>query len=241
MECRKADIARHASMPVSESGRMDGCVFLAGRFLLARTGVEADLSAFAESWNGLPPDPYLTGAKPYRFRRHSRLLIDGAGVLSVLPTGDYLQASAHNPLFGGVSRRFAPMTWNDAAMRVVGALARTGVADVLGLLGPTLVNVHQIRILGGAGYAGKPVPEGRHRDGFDYISIHLIERDLDGGGVTTVVADADGSQKTMTLVEPMDSLYCDDRAFTHDTSPIEGHDRTVRRDVLLMSFERADG
>ncbi len=219
---------------------MDGCVFLAGHTVLAMTGVESDLTSFAGTWDSLPPDPYVEADTPYRFRRHGRLLIDGAGDVSVLPTGDYLQDPAHNPLFGGLSRRFAPVVWDDTGTRVLGALARTGVTRVLGLPGPVLINVHQIRILGGAGHAGTPVPEGRHRDGFDFISIHLIERDVDGGGVTTVVADADGSSTVMTLTEPLDSLFLDDRAYVHDTSPIEGDDRTVRRDVLLMSFERVD-
>lgn len=219
---------------------MDGWRFLPGHAMLALTDVKADLPAFADTWDDLPPDPYVPEPVPYRFRRHGRLLIDD-GRLSVLETGDYLQASEHNPLFGGVSRRFAPLIWDGTATRLLGAVARTGRDTVLALSGPTLVNVHQIRIVGGAGRAGTPVPEGRHRDGFDYISIHLIDRDVDGGGVTTVTADADGTATTMTLAEPMDSLYLDDRVFTHDTSPIEGRHRTVRRDVLLMSFEPFPG
>jgi len=36
------------------------------------------------------------------------------------------------------------------------------------------------------------------------------------------------------------TIYVDDRRFTHDTTPIVGNGRTVRRDVLLMSYERSD-
>lgn len=44
----------------------------------------------------------------------------------------------------------------------------------------------------------------------------------------------------MTLAEPMDAVYVDDRQFTHDTTPIVGHGRVIRRDVLLLSFEQSD-
>lgn len=220
---------------------MDGYVFLPGRTVIARTNLSEDFSAFTQSWDDLPVDPYLGGSAPYRYRRHARMRLDECGSLSVQPADDYLQSPEHNRLFGGVARRFAPVIWDDTASSVIGGLAHFGVTEILGLSGPVLINAHQIRIVGGAGFAGKPVPEGRHRDGFQYISIHLIGRDVDGGGETTLVADADGSHFRMTFTEPLDTVYLDDRAFTHDTSPIEGHDRMVRRDVLLMSFERPGG
>jgi hypothetical protein len=207
--------------------------------MLAATGAAADFAALAAQWELLPADPYLSGAAPFRFRRHGQVIFDAdADELTVLPPADYLQAAANNSLFGGMARRFAPVDWTPAVTRALTALVRHGVVRILGLPGRTLINLHQVRVIGGPRHAGTPVPEGVHRDGFDFISIHLIGRDVDSGGETTLLAD-DGHAVTTTLTEPMDAVYVDDRRFRHDTTAIAGHGREVRRDVLLMSFERS--
>lgn len=211
-----------------------------GAGILAAVDQDADFTEFAAQWDTLPPDPYLTGGEPFRFRRHAKVVFDAeADEMTVLPHGDYLQAAENNSLFGGISRRFAPVDWTPSASRLISALVRISVARIIGLPGRTLVNLHQVRIVGGHGHAGTPVPEGRHHDGFDFISIHLIGRDVDGGGETSLYRGDEGSAITTTLAEPMDAVYVDDRLYCHDTSPIIGADRVVRRDVLLMSYERA--
>jgi hypothetical protein len=210
-----------------------------GPEVLAAADAGADFAAFAAQWERLPADPYLAGDAPFRFRRHAQVIFDAdAGELTVLPPGDYLQAAANNALFGGIPRRFAALEWTPAVTRLLTALVRLSVTEILGLPGRTLMNIHQVRIVGGPRHAGTPVPEGVHRDGFDFISIHLIGRDVDGGGETTLLRD-DGEIVTTTLAEPMDAVYVDDRRFRHDTTAIAGHGREVRRDVLLMSFERS--
>jgi hypothetical protein len=207
--------------------------------MIEMTKTAVDLPAFAAQWNELPADPYLTDGKPFRFRRHAQVVFDAdTGELTILPPADYLQAAANNSLFGGVPRRFAPVEWTPATSRLITLLVRASVGRVLRLPGRSLINLHQVRIVGGPRHAGTPVPEGRHRDGFDFISIHLVGRDVDGGGETTLVSD-DGCTATVTLAEPMDAVYIDDRRFSHDTTPIVGEGRQVRRDVLLMSFEQS--
>jgi hypothetical protein len=215
-----------------------GYRFLSGPEMLATAGVTADFASFAAQWGELPADPYLTDGQPFRFRRHAQVSYDTTAGVTILPPAGYLQAAANNPLFGGVRRQFAPIEWTPAAMRLLTSLVHASVVRVLQLTGRYLINLHQVRILGGPHHAGTPVPEGRHRDGFDFISIHLIGRVADGGGETTLVSD-DGRTTSMTLAEPMDSVYVDDRRFTHDTTPIVGHGREIRRDVLLMSFEQS--
>jgi hypothetical protein len=210
-----------------------------GQRMRKMADVTDDFAAFAEQWNNLPPDPYLTNGNPFRFRRHARVIFDAdADAMEILPPGGYRQASENNSLFGGITRRFAPVEWTSPATRLVTALVRTSVIDVLGLPGRNLVNLHQVRIVGGPEHAGTPVPEGPHKDGFDFISIHLIDRDVDGGGETALFSE-DGNTTKLTLTERMESVYVNDRRMSHDTSSIDGHNRQVHRDVLLMSFERA--
>jgi len=215
-----------------------GYCFCAASDMTAKISSFQDFADFAAQWEDLPADPYLEG-EPFRFRRHARAVFDAdSGEVTFLPPGSYLQAAENNPLFGGISRQFAPIAWTAAGTRLAGALIRVSVTDVLGLHGQTLINLHQVRIVGGPQLAGAPVPEGPHRDGFDYISIHLIGRDADGGGETSLIADG-RTAATMTLSEPLDAVYVDDRKYTHDTTPIIGRGRQVTRDVLLMSFEPA--
>jgi hypothetical protein len=216
-----------------------GYLLIKGPDMLAITDHSGDFAALAAQWDDLPADPYLTDDRPFRFRRHAQVVFDAdTDDVTILPPASYLQASGVNALFGGVPRRFAPVEWAPTAKRLLTSLIRTSVTQVLVLPGRSLINLHQVRIVGGPQHAGTPVPEGRHRDGFDFISIHLIRRDVDGGGETTLTADS-GYTTTATLTEPMDAISVDDRRFTHDTTPIVGNGRTVCRDVLLMSYERS--
>ena len=215
-----------------------GFWLIAGPDMLAMTDRAGDFAALAAQWDDLPADPYLIGDRPFRFRRHAQVVFDAdTGEVAIRPPADYLQGAANNALFGGVPRRFAPVKWVPAPQRLLISLIYTSVAQVLRLSGRSLINLHQVRIIGGPHHAGTPVPEGRHRDGFDFISIHLIGRDVDGGGETTLVSD-NGYTATATLAEPMDAVFVDDRRFSHDTTPIVGNGRAVRRDVLLISYER---
>jgi hypothetical protein len=228
-------------MSGAETGQVAGLIFLRGEEVQSMMNAADAFTTFANSWNTMRPDPYLGDDPPFRFRRHTRCVLGPGPGLTVLPHDDYLQSAEHNPLFGGISRRFDPIVWDDAATLFLTELARLGVTEILRIPGPVLINMHQIRIVGGKGEAGTPVPEGPHRDGYDFISIHLVGRDVDGGGETTVTADEDGIRTTLTLAGPLDSVYLDDRAYTHYTTPIRGEGRAVHRDVLLMSFEQADG
>lgn len=88
------------------------------------------------------------------------------------------QAQAHNPLLGGVQRTY---TRSEAAF-IDSAVLRTLLAADLALMeltvGPRdwLVTCHQFRILCDERNAGHATPEGRHRDGHDFVFQHLIQR-----------------------------------------------------------------
>ena len=213
-----------------------GCSFVSGSaFLAGRLPTEC-WEHFSRAWEELPADPYITDREPYRFRRHARVVFDpNICTLRILPAAEYMQSAAHNRLFGGVSRQFAPMQWEKVTRQFCTALVELGSTRVLRLEKPTLVNIHQVRILGGAGRTGEPAPEGSHRDGFAYISVHLVSRDVDHGGVTSATEDGGNIRATATLEAPLDAMYVDDRALLHYTSPIGADSRDARRDVLLLS------
>jgi hypothetical protein len=87
---------------------------------------------------------------------------------------------------------------------------------------------------------GRPSPEGVHRDGFPFISIHLIGlRDVRVGGVTHLVRPSGEPVATHRISQPLDSVYLDDAALLHVVTPIVAGTGVAHRDVLLMSYRPA--
>ena len=221
-----------------ESLQADGYVFIPGTALLKHDGLGNGLAALSAAWNELPIDPYIDTGTPFRRRRHARgFLRSGTTDMEILPPADYVQSTEDNPLFGGVKRRFAPVPWRPPIQASLTTLAAIGTRDVLGLDADVLVNMHFVRIVCGQGVNGDPAPEGPHRDGFDWISVHLIERRGITGGVTSVMTDSGTVLETAILTDPFDSIYIDDRRFVHHTTPISTEQELGWRDVLLMSYQ----
>ncbi|MFX8219121.1 2OG-Fe dioxygenase family protein, partial [Acinetobacter baumannii] len=68
------------------------------------------------------------------------------------------------------------------------------------------VEVHQFRIEATPGHAGEPTPEGRHRDGVDYVLVLLIRRDNIASGTTGIYRVEDGREVgSFTLTTPFDA------------------------------------
>ena len=102
------------------------------------------------------------------------------------------------------------------------------------------VGVHQIRILSNSQFNGTPTPEGIHRDGVSYFSVHLIKRsNISEGGVTRIFSPAGKEINNFTLMAPLDSLYVDDSSIFHCVSEIvpDKNTENAYRDVLVATYE----
>lgn len=81
-----------------------------------------------------------------------------------------------------------------------------------------------------------------HRDGFDYISLHLIGRSGVTGGRSIICDPAERPLARPLLAAPLDSLYADDRRILHGTEPVRLDPAAGRaygyRDMLLTSYRR---
>ncbi|MER5954967.1 2OG-Fe dioxygenase family protein [Streptomyces sp. NPDC001893] len=198
---------------------------------------------FRAAWEDLPADSYLPAGGAYRRRRHSKFLLSPRGLVRLLGAG-YHQSAEANPLIGGKVREFAPFREHEADNRFFRALVHHNAAtfDQCARQAPPFweVDAHLIRVTATADTQGRPSPEGRHRDGFDYITLHHVGRENVTGGRTTLYAGADGPPiAATTFCSPLDSLYADDARILHDVTPVSvaapaayGH-----RDMLLMSFK----
>ena len=69
--------------------------------------------------------------------------------------------------------------------------------------------------------AGTPSPEGRHQDGFDYISVTVLERVNVKGGESIMADSKDGEPFFQGIIPPGEGLVFDDRQLWHDATSIE--------------------
>ncbi|MFF9867399.1 2OG-Fe dioxygenase family protein [Streptomyces sp. NPDC013953] len=195
---------------------------------------------FAAHWDDLVADPYAAENGTRRLRRYGSFALTREGRLTPLPHDAFVQPGASNPMYVGVDRHFEPLTDAFAAdpllASVIGLLGR--VAGCLDDRDEWWVKVHPFRVLASAGRAGRPTPEGRHRDGVTLVSSLLIGRENATGGESSVYG-ADGAHLlTTTLSEPGSLLLGDDRRTLHEVSPIRPLDpaRPARRDVLVTTL-----
>jgi hypothetical protein len=204
-----------------------------------------DWSTFARSWEHLEIDEYMADGGRFRRRRFARFSAAGL-VVRREPHGPHFQGREYNALNGGIDRWFEPVTEAIAEHPVTRRLLDLCV-DVFTNAstdsGPPAwrIEMHQFRIEPSPSEAGKPTPEGMHRDGVDWVFVGLVARTGVAGGVTGI-GDARGrSLGAFTLSEPMDAVFLDDHRVRHGVTPIEILTPGVpaHRDVLVLTFRKA--
>jgi hypothetical protein len=229
---------------LTDAIRADGYSFVeapAMRALLEQAGPLAGWEAFAASWDDLGPDTYMADGGRYRKRRHAVFRADASGVVRQAAQPHY-QSRDYNALNGGIERWFEPVTeaiGSSAVMTTVLAFCR----DLFGRLTPVdawHIELHQFRIEARTGAAGRPTPEGMHRDGVDHVLVLLVNRRNIASGVTSVNDLARRELGHFTLTEPLDAALVDDNRVMHGVTPVEPLDPAEPgyRDVLVVTFRR---
>jgi hypothetical protein len=211
------------------------------RALLAAHGPLDDWDRFAASWGELGLDTYMADGGRYRKRRHAAFRV-GAGEITRLAHQAHYQSRDYNSLNGGIARWFDPVLpeiGGGATMRAVLA----SCCDLFDRLSGTrtwLVEVHQFRIEARDGAAGRPTPEGMHRDGVDHVLVLLVGRMNIREGVTTTHDLSGRLLGSFTLTEPFDAALVDDHRVMHGVTPVEPIDPALPafRDVLVVTFRR---
>ena len=214
------------------------------RGVLEANGLQ-DWDAFAASWDDLGLDTYMADGGRYRRRRHAVFAADQTGIVREAHRPHY-QSRDYNVLNGGIARWFDPVTEAVERMPAFQAILRTS-QRVFDALSPAVakweVEVHQFRIEAQSGRAGRPTPEGMHRDGVDWVLVLLVRRENIASGETTIHDLDRRLQGSFTLTRPMDSAWVDDSRMFHGVTPVEPKDpqRPAFRDVLVVTFRRAAG
>jgi hypothetical protein len=222
----------------------DAYAFVPGatmRLLLEAAGPLDDWQRFAASWDDMPVDTYMADGGRYRRRRYAVFAAEAGRAVRRAPHQPHYQSRDYNPLHGGIERWFAPIADSVAA----GSSLATTLAFSRALferLAPAIrawhIEVHQFRIEAQPGIAGKPTPEGMHRDGVDYVLVLLVRRQNIRRGTTAIHDLQRRPLGSFTLASPFDAALVHDARVYHGVTPVEPVDPALPayRDVLVATF-----
>ena len=230
---------------VASIGR-EGFAFVHGdamRALLSASGTFTDWESFVASWDGFELDTYMADGGRYRRRRHAVFAARaGFGHRAAAAS-----ASLSDARIQPAPRRRRPMVRADRAR----GRRRRDASDRPRVLPPSVRNagrtaprpwrieVHQFRIEARGGEAGRPTPEGLHRDGVDYVLVLLVNRRNIASGTTSIHALDGRTLGQFTLTDPFDAALVDDSRVAHGVTPVEAIDSSqpAYRDVLVVTFK----
>ena len=219
-----------------------GFAFLDGatsRAWLERAGKLSDWDALQASWDHMAQDSYMADGGRYRRRRHAVFFAEPDGI-SRAAHQPHFQTLDYNRLNGGVARWFEPMPASVTAGPSFQAILAASHA-LFARLAPGKewhVEAHQFRIEARAGEEGRPTPEGRHRDGVDFVLVLMIRRQNIARGVTTIHAPDGTDLGSFTLEHPFEAALVDDHRVFHGVTAVEPIDpaEAAFRDVLVLTF-----
>ena len=221
----------------------EGFAFLEGGALRELAGARmSDWARFAASWDDLRRDEYMADGGRDRLRRHAVFTIPAGTAAALLePRQPHYQDRAYNTLNGGIERWYEPVDPAVASGATLSTLLAFG-AGFFRRMRPGAswrVEVHQFRIEAAAGKAGRPTPEGVHRDGVDYALAVLVKRENVESGTTRVSAPDGRPLGAFTLTNPLDAAIVDDARVMHGVTPITALDPALpaRRDVLVLTYK----
>jgi hypothetical protein len=205
----------------------------------------SDWDRFAASWEDMPQDQYMADGGHYRRRRYATLSAtavpcSAGGGIQLQAHRPHFQSVEYNPLNGGVARHFAPILPEIVLGNTMRSVLNFGHA-LFGQMQPDTawhIELHQFRIEAGDGVAGKPTPEGIHRDGVDFVLVMMVRRQNISSGTTTMHDLEQRGLDSFTLIQPLDCAIVNDKRCMHGVTPVEQVDisQPAYRDVLVVTF-----
>lgn len=194
---------------------------------------DLNVDAIKRHFDSIPADIHFEEGD-YRYRTAS-ILEYNDGDLKLLENIPLYQSLNYNTLegYGGKSRKYADIPREMVDCPDFRKLIDSWISTL-----PIKVDrfsAHQIRTKA----PGAPVPEGRHRDGYDWIGMYVARRQNINSetGVTTVWAN-DGEQVLSKGVLQEGTLISfDDREVIHYTSPVDpANENEAIRDVIILTI-----
>jgi hypothetical protein len=203
----------------------------------------SDWDRFAASWDTLERDTFMADGGRYRRRRYAVLGAPAGGAEVVqAPHQPHYQSLDYNAVNGGVARHFAPIAPGVLQGATMLSAIRLGLAIFQRLHAgwAAHIEVHQFRIEALPGHAGKPTPEGVHRDGVDFVLVMMVRRENVESGTTEIFSPEGAPLDSFTLASPCDAALVNDQRALHGVTPIRPLDplQPAWRDVLVVTYRR---
>lgn len=195
---------------------------------------------FASTWSDLSTDSFMADNGNYRERRFSMAIYDAkSSELTYKRHGGYYQEEGDNPLNGGVDRKFDAITPFIAGHPIIKKLIRhySSIFSTLGYSDLWDLQLHQVRITTKPDEVGEPSPEGIHKDGTNFTTLVLIDRNGIVGGANKIFDSNKALLASRVLEDQGDFIILNDKGLYHDVSAIEpATDSAGYRDMLMIGF-----
>jgi hypothetical protein len=205
--------------------------------------LRADWDTLRAEYPRLPADEYLPGGARYRYRSYDRFWFDPlSGDLRQLPHEDYFQPQDINAVTGGIIRKFAPLTPDIAENPFLHALIRWDFEQfpmraIEWQYQTWQVDVHLIYVVAEPGIEAHPTPEGVHRDGAEFVTVHLAALDNATGGVVSIYDDDKQHLESFQLNHLMHSYLFEDAVLWHGVTPIVPADGVNKAARGILTFD----
>lgn len=197
---------------------------------------------FEAHWEGLDEDPYLKGDYVFRHRRYGLVgYTPRTGVSRMLENTTFYQSSEINGYAGGIQRTFAALEPDFVAHPLFQALmhssfAAYGVEDEY-LDAEWQADVNLFRLKVEEARVTEPTPEGIHRDGVPFGTVHVVHRHRVEGGISHVYTMDEELLDVKMLTGGLDTLYAFDNRVKHYATPLFAHGMSEGyRDTLVYGF-----
>ena len=203
--------------------------------------LEEARKALQASFLELVRDPFMGDGGRYRRRRFSRFRLQSSDLsLSPMAGTSIHQTLQDNPLNGGVTRTFEPLTAEVSQNPFLRELIKFDFLQLpVSRTAPEwVVGVHQVRIEAGAGNPGKPTPEGIHVDSEAFTVQHLFGRENIRGGEFVAYNTQKEPVFRWLQEEVLDSVFFTGTTY-HSATPIAVDDSSRKgyRDIFLIDFD----
>ena len=190
-----------------------------------------------KSFNNLPPDRNEKSKGYYfRFRRFSKVIFKD-GIFKKEVGVNFFQQKKINRFAGGKNRKF--LNINKIVLDKIIELIKKNFINYLNPKKNYRIGVHQLRIKCGKNYVGYPVPEGWHKDGFEFVIILNISSSNMKGGTTRLKTNLNLDKKDdfAEFLKSRQFIFINDKKFNHYTDPItiKNEKKISYRDTIVFT------
>ncbi|MCE7578150.1 2OG-Fe dioxygenase family protein [Aliivibrio fischeri] len=171
-----------------------------------------------DSFNYLKKDQYAPHARRYRRFSQFKVYFDDKWVFELLPHRPLIQSKSINTASGGIAREFEPMDTDPS--KVMGDIFEKLCIDKSRAWH---LDINQYRVYGSKSEQGVSVPEGRHRDGHQFVQIIVFERkDITGSVLSLYNTLSEEKPRFSDVILPGEAILINDEQVFHDATPVLG-------------------